>query len=175
MAKPSKQRLIFGIFLIAFIVLIELFMHHFHLPAWPAFMVMIFFFETHTNLQRAPHILVGGLVGIFSLVLVGMFLKTFAPIIGFSVARLLFICIFVYLIVALGEVVPMVFNNYAFMFFLVSAVAARIQEPAPNPWLWMGIELIGGLVVVGGIMGIVKLMGILFAPQSGAAPAGQES
>jgi len=175
MATVSKTRLIFGIFLLVLIVIIDLALHHLHLAAWPAFMVMIFFFESHMNPNRAPHILLGGLFGILNLVLIGMFLKVAAPPLGILAAKLVYVCLFVYLIVALGETVPVFFNNYAFMFFLVAALAAKIQNPAPNPWMWMGIELVGGLGVIGGIMGITRLMAFFFTPKAHGTSAGQEA
>ncbi|WP_419662969.1 uncharacterized protein Dvar_34580 [Desulfosarcina variabilis str. Montpellier] len=175
MATVSKTRLIFGIFLMVLIVIIDLALHHLHLATWPAFMVMIFFFESHMNPNRAPHILIGGLFGILNLVLIGIFLKVAAPVLGILPAKLVYVCLFVYLIVALGETVPVLFNNYAFMFFLVAALAAKVQDPAPNPWMWMGIELVGGLGVIGGIMGITRLMAVCFTPKAHGSSAGQET
>ena len=164
MAKLNKERLIFGLFLLILIVIIDLILHHFHLPSWPVFMVMIFFFEAHMDVKKASHIIVGGLVGILCFVLTGLFVKAFAPYIGLMTARLTFICLVVYAIVAFGEILPMIFNNYGFMFFLISGLASGVSDPAPNPWLWMGIDLIGGIVVVFSIVGIGKLMAVLLAP-----------
>lgn len=75
-----------------------------------------------------------------------------------SKERLVFICLVVYAIVALGEVLPAVFNNYAFMFFLVSGLASRLEGVTPDPLLWIGIQSIGGAVVILGIMAISKLV-----------------
>jgi hypothetical protein len=175
MARLSKTRLIFGVFLLFLIVLMDLGMHHFHLATWPAFMVMIFFFENHMDPKRSPHILLGGLFGILNLVLLGLFLKAAAPILGILPAKLVYVCLFVYLIVALGEILPWAFNNYAFMYFLVSALAANVHDPAPNPWLWMGIHLAGGAVVIIGILGIGRLMAILFTPKDSRDPARQQT
>ena len=171
MVKPSKQRLIFGLFLLVLIVILELILHHFHLPAWPAFLVMIFFFENHMDPKKASHIIIGGLFGIFCLVMTGAFIKAFAPMIGFMTARLTFICLVVYAIVVFGEMLPQVFNNYAFMFFLVSGLAATVQTPAPNPFLWMGIEVVGGTATILGVIGIGKLMALMFTPPAGGNPS----
>jgi hypothetical protein len=175
MTTATKTRLIFGVFLLILIVFMDLGLHHFHLATWPAFMVMIFFFENHMNPKRSPHILLGGLFGILNLVLIGIFLKAAAPILGILPAKLVYVCVFVYLIVALSEILPWVFNNYAFMFFLISALAAQVQDPVPNPWLWMGIHLVGGAVAIIGILGIGRLMAILFTPKDGSHAAGQET
>jgi hypothetical protein len=58
--------------------------------------------------------------------------------------------------VALGEVVPVLFNNYTFMYFLVAAVAAK--APDPNVFSWMGVEVVGGALFIAGILGIVKIL-----------------
>jgi hypothetical protein len=166
MAKFNKERLIFGVFLLVLIIIIDLILHHFHLPTWPAFMVMIFFFEAHMDVKKASHIVVGGMVGILCFVLTGLFVKAFAPLIGLMTARLFFICLVVYAIVAFGEILPMVFNNYAFMFYLISGLAATVMDPAPNPWLWIGLDVIGGILVILGIVGIGKLMAVLLSPGS---------
>lgn len=164
MAKFNKERLIFGIFLLVLIVIVDLILHHFHLPNWPAFMVMIFFFEVHMDIKKASHIIVGGLLGILCVVLTGIFVNAFAASLGALTARLIFICLVVYAIVAFGEILPMFFNNYAFMFFLVSGLASGVADPAPNPWLWMAIELVAGVLVILGIVGIGKLMAVMLSP-----------
>jgi len=54
MAKLSKDRLIFGVFLIIVVALVEIISGKLGFPAWPAFMVMIFFFEAHMDIKKAP-------------------------------------------------------------------------------------------------------------------------
>jgi hypothetical protein len=159
MAKLSKDRLIFGVFLIILIALGEIILGHLKLATWPAFMVMIFFFEAHMDMKKAPNILVGGLFGIANLLLIMFFLEAVGPALGMELAKLVYVLIFVYAIVALGEVVPVLFNNYCFMYFLVAAVAAKNAEP--DIFVWMGIELVGGIAFIAGIIGIVKLLGAL--------------
>jgi hypothetical protein len=83
---------------------------------------------------------------------------------GMDMAKLTYVLIFVYLIVALGEIVPIIFNNYAFMFFLVSGVA--VKAPEPNVYVWMGVELIGGAIFIAAILGIMKIMGFLAAKKA---------
>ena len=161
MAKLSKDRLIFGVFLIIVVALVEIISGKLGFPAWPAFMVMIFFFEAHLDIKKAPHILVGGLFGIVNIILIKMFLGATAASMGLELAMLVYVIVFVYLIVALGEVVSIVFNNYAFMFFLVAAVAAK--TPAPNVFVWMGVEVVGGALVIAAILCIMKIMGSLAA------------
>ncbi len=159
-----KERLIFGVFLLILIIAIELVLHHWHLPAWPVFMVMIFFFETHMDKTKAHKIIMGGLVGIACYVATVKFVELTAPSLGIAAARLAFVCTVVYAIVAFGEVLPAIFNNYAFMFYLVSGLAARADQPAPL--LWAGLVVVGGIVVVMGILGIRLIMARISQPQT---------
>ncbi len=164
MAKLSKDRLIFGVFLIIVVALVEIISGKLGFPAWPAFMVMIFFFEAHMDIKKAPHILVGGLFGIINIILIKMYLDATAASMGLELAMLVYVIVFVYLIVALGEIIPVIFNNYAFMFFLVAAVAAK--TPAPNVLVWMGVEVVGGAIVIAAVLGIVKILGSLAAKKA---------
>jgi len=164
MAKVSKDRLIFGVPLIILVALGEIILGKLKLPSWPAFMVMIFFFEAHMDMKKAPNILVGGLFGIANLIIIKIFLEAAAPSLGLELTKLIYVIVFVYLIVALGEVVPVIFNNYAFMYFLVAAVAAK--GPAPDVFAWMGVELVGGAIFIAAILGIVKILGALAAKKA---------
>ena len=164
MAKLSKDRLIFGIPLIIVVALGEIISGKLGFPAWPAFMVMIFFFEAHMDMKKAPNILVGGLFGIANIILIKMFLGATSASMGLELAMLVYIVVFVYLIVALGEVVPVIFNNYAFMYFLVAAVAAK--GPAPDVFAWMGVEVVGGAIFIAAILGIMKILGSLAAKKA---------
>ena len=105
-AKLNKDRLVFGFFLIILIAIGEIVLGHFKLAAWPAFMVMIFFFEGHMDTNKAPNIIVGGLFGIANLITIKFFLESAAPALGLELAKLLYILVFVFAIVALGEVIP---------------------------------------------------------------------
>lgn len=158
MAALRKERLLFGVLLLLLIVAIDLALHQLQLSTWPAFLVMIFFFEAHMDRSRAPHLLIGGLVGIACYMLTVQFVEAAGPALGMATARLVFICAVVYAIVAFGEILPVVFNNYAFMFFLVSGLASHAEGTAANPWLWMAVASIGGILVIGGILAIGRLM-----------------
>lgn len=164
MAKLSKDRLVFGVFLIIVVALGEIILGKLGLPSWPAFMVMIFFFEAHMDMKKAPNILVGGLFGIANLIIIKIFLEATAPSLGLELAKLIYVLVFVYAIVALGEVVPVLFNNYTFMYFLVAAVAAK--APNPNVFSWMGVEVVGGAIFIAAILGIMKILGSLAAKKA---------
>jgi hypothetical protein len=62
----------------------------------------------------------------------------------------------VYAIVAFGAMLPLLFNNFAFMYLTVTGVA--VQAPDPNPYLWMAVTGIGGALLIAGVVGIDKLM-----------------
>lgn len=151
--KFKKERLVFGLYLLVLIVVFELILHSFHLPGWPLFMVMIFFFESGMNTERAPNIIIGGLVGVLCYMATVQFLTFVAPYFELTAARLFFICLVVYAIVAFGEIAPKVFNNYTFMFFLISGLAGAQSTGLATALIWMGLILVGG-VVVASIIGI---------------------
>ncbi len=156
MPKFNRQRLVFGLYLLVLIAVAELVAGHFKLPAWPAFMAMIFFFVEHMDVKKAPHILVGAIFGIACILLATPIVGALAPVIGVELATLAYILGIVYAIVAFGEMAPMFFNNYAFMYLTVTGVAMHL--PQPKPYLWMAIAGIGGGLLIAGVVGIGKLM-----------------
>ena len=156
MPKFNRQRLIFGLYLLVLITATELVTGHFQLPAWPAFMAMIFFFVEHMDTKKAPHILVGGVFGIGCILLAMPTISALAPLIGVEFARLAYILGIVFAIVAFGEMAPMFFNNYAFMSLTVTGLA--MQLPQPDPYRWMAVAGVGGGLLIAGVVGIGKLM-----------------
>ena len=154
--KFDRQRLVFGLYLLVVIAVAELVVGHFKLPAWPAFMAMIFFFLGEMNVKKVPNILVGGTAGIAGILLAKPIITLLAPMMGVELATLTFVLVIVYAIVAFGEMVPVVFNNYMFMYLTVSGIA--VQAPNPNPLLWMLMTVVGGGLLIAGVIGILKLM-----------------
>jgi hypothetical protein len=152
----NARNVLFGFLLVAFIIVFEIILAHFSLPAWPAFMVMIFFFVAHEDTSLAPNILIGGLAGIVCAILIKEFVLFFEPYLGAEAAKLAFIGLFVYAIVLLKDAIPYVFNSYAFMFFLVAALAGKGQDA--NPYIWMGVELAFGAIFIAGVLGIAWIV-----------------
>tara|TARA_R110001599_G_scaffold353838_1_gene599672 strand:- start:32414 stop:32953 length:540 start_codon:yes stop_codon:yes gene_type:complete len=171
MVGPKKERLLFGVFVLVLIVIIELTLHHFHLPAWPAIMVMIFFFVTHMEKSVIPHMILGGLVGIVGYMLAAPFVQATGSLMGAETARLVYICLFVFIIIVFGEMLPVLLNAYGFMFMLISSIAAGVEGAEPDPWLWMAVELVGGTLIILGIVGIERLMVMLNMPMHQAPVA----
>ena len=153
----TKHNILFGFLLVAFIIVFEVILARLSLPAWPAFMVMIFFFVAHKDAKLAPNILIGGLAGIVCVVLLKEFHALIDPSIGSEAAKLTFVGLFVYAIVMLQNAVPYVFNSYAFMFFLVAALAEKASNPNPNPYIWMGVEFVVGGIFIAGVIGISRI------------------
>lgn len=155
----TKHNVLFGFLLVVFIIVFEIVLAHLSLPAWPAFMVMIFFFVAHEDVKLAPNILIGGLAGIVCVVLLKEFHSVFDPSIGSEAAKLAFVGLFVYAIVMLQNAIPYVFNSYAFMFFLVAALAEKASSQ--SPYLWMGVEFVVGGIFVAGVVGISRVVNAL--------------
>src|SRR5579863_4958781 len=101
--KFDRQRLVFGLYLLVPIAAFEIVTGHLHVPAWPAFAAMVFFFAEHMDPKKALPILVGGAAGIGCLLLFRPVVGALAPLMGVELARLAFILILVYAIVAFGE------------------------------------------------------------------------
>lgn len=154
--KFDKARLIFGLYLLVLIAVFHVATGHFHLPTWPAFIAMIFFFVEHMDPKKVPAILAGGVFGIALILLAKPIIGVLAPLVGMELGTLAFVLILVYAIVAFGEMVPLLFNNYAFLYLTVTGVA--VTQPNPNPFLWMAMAAVGGALLIGGVMGIGKLM-----------------
>lgn len=165
-----KRNILFGLLLVSFIIVFEIILARLHLPAWPAFLVMIQFFVVHEDLAKAPEIIVGGLFGIVCAVLIDPFKAASGPILGMEAAKLAFIGAFVYAIVMLKDLLPHVFNSHAFLFFLVSSIA-KASGDHPRPYVWMIVELVFGLVFVAGILGMNRVVETVLA---GADTAGRE-
>ena len=139
MAKIFKKEiLIFCVLLLALIMIGELALDLNHFATWPAFMVMVFFFMSHMNIKEAPAILIGSFFGLCNLILIKYWYGITVPLLGGDMAKytapntveamfhakLIYIAVFVSAIVFLKDVLPKIFNNYAFMFFIVAGLAS---------------------------------------------------
>jgi hypothetical protein len=158
MVKFNRQRLIFGLYVLALIVITELVTGYFKLPGWPAYAAWVLFFIEHMNAQKAPHILVGAIAGLVLIVLAGPVIGLLAPVIGPEWGRMVYILAAVYSIFAFGEMIPLVLNNYAFMFLTISGLA--LQTPNPNPYLWMAMAAVGGGLLIAATLAVGKFLGL---------------
>lgn len=134
----NKMNIIFLALLLVIIMIGEFVLEGMHMATWPAFMIMIFFFMAHMNTKEIPAILLGSAFGLFNLVMINMWVPLTIPLLGGDLSKftdphtvealfhskLIYIALFVALIVFLKDVIPWIFNNYAFMCFTVAAAVA---------------------------------------------------
>jgi hypothetical protein len=162
--KFNRRRLILGLYVLALIVITEVVTGHLELPAWPAFVAWVLFFGEHMNPKRTPHILIGGAAGIGLVMLAPIVIGLLAHLIGAEWGRLMYILAAVYAIFALGEMIPLVLNNYTFMFFTVAGLA--LAAPNPNPQLWLLMEAAGGGLLIGATIVVGRIIGAPSAAQT---------
>ena len=162
MMKFNRHALIYGLYLLVLVAIAQYVGDCFALPIWPAYMCLIFFFVDSSNAKKAPHIIVGGIAGIAGILLFAPVIGFLAPYIGVEWSKIGLILALVYAIVAFNASLPIVFNNYTFMFLTVSGLAPR--APGSSPFVWMVITGLGGPLLVGGAMGIGKIVGPPPAP-----------
>ena len=155
--KFNRHRLILGLYVLALILITELITGHLELPAWPAFVAWVLFFCEHMNPKRAPHILIGAAAGIGLVMLAPIVIGLLAHLIGAEWGRLIYILAAVYAIFAFGEMIPLVLNNYTFMFFTVAGLALAV--PNPNPQLWLLMEAAGGGLLIGATIVVGRIIG----------------
>ena len=155
--KFNRRRLILGLYVLALIVITELVTGHLGLPVWPAFVAWVLFFGEHMSPKRAPHILIGAAAGIGLVMLAPIVIGLLAHLIGAEWGRLIYILAAVYAIFAFGEMIPLVLNNYTFMFFTVAGLA--LAAPNPNPQLWLLMEAAGGGLLIGATIVVGRIIG----------------
>ena len=155
--KFNRRRLILGLYVLALIVITELVSGHLELPVWPAFVAWVLFFGEHMNPKKAPHILIGAATGIGLVMLAPTVIGLLAHLIGAEWGRLIYILAAVYAIFAFGEMIPLVLNNYTFMFFTVAGLA--LAAPHPNPQLWLLMEAAGGGLLIGATIVVGRIIG----------------
>jgi hypothetical protein len=153
----NRRRLILGLYVLALLVIIELVAGHLKLPAWPALVAWVLFFGEHMNPTRTPHILIGAATGIGLVMLAPIVIGLLAHLIGAEWGRLMYILAAVYAIFAFGEMIPLVLNNYTFMFFTVAGLA--LAAPNPNPQLWLLMEAAGGGLLIGATIVAGRIIG----------------
>lgn len=170
--KLDRTRLIFGMFVLAFIVVLAIVCSRFHWPTWPAFIVWILFFLEQMNAKKAPHILVGSVSGIGLFLIAPFIVGPLTPMLGHDLAILAFILLAVFAIIVFGEAIPLILNNYAFLFLTVAGLALGL--PDPNPYLWMALAAIGGGALIGATLLTVMFLTRILSPAAVAsAPDGR--
>lgn len=134
----NLRKLVLAILLVALIMVAEFILEGNHLATWPAFMIMVYFFMSHTDIKQAPHIIIGSCFGLCNLILIKYWYGLSVPLFGGDMtkltspetveaifhAKLVYIAIFVIAIIFLRDVINWVFNDYAFMTFIIAGLAS---------------------------------------------------
>lgn len=148
----NRYNIIFGLLLVALIMVAEVAIYYLRLPGWPMFAALVFFFLGHLDTKTIPAIFVGSVIGIICTVLMVHFTILLMPALGDFIPKLIFIGLFVFLIVLFKDVVPLVFNSYAFMVFLMVGMVYGTTAPL----VLAAIALLGGGFLIGGTIIISK-------------------
>ncbi|PKM94963.1 MAG: hypothetical protein CVU84_08545 [Firmicutes bacterium HGW-Firmicutes-1] len=120
--------------------------------AWPAFMPFVLFTLIGWKTDQIKNIFCGGVVGIL---MGGLVLKGIYLVIGKTgVYNTLLIPIFIaiFLLVVLGETLPMLFNNYTFCFYTIT-----FASPQQDTLQWLIVMLLGGAFYFGGMLMLLRL------------------
>ena len=120
---------------------------------WPGFfIVLLYFIGKCEKLTDLKDIVIGGIVGILWSYGASLLIGLLVPFMGFLAAFTLGVAICVFVFVILGDVQPMLFNNYGFIYFLVAGLS-----PQQKPVEWIAVLLIGGILFAVLVFGGIKL------------------
>jgi hypothetical protein len=135
------------------IVILGIFkIHH----VWPALLTLLFFFEKGGDVKNLPNIFVGAVVGLLLAALVPIAVGAIAPTVGVLAGSLIVVFVLVFLIIILGDVAHMFFNNYAFVYFTIALIFGKEQLTVQ----WLIVLVAGGIFFTGGILVFAKLLGL---------------
>lgn len=149
----KKETIIAGIIVAIWLILTIIILSLFGISqGWPAFLTLLFFFESGAKTENLKNIFVGAAVGLLLGAAMPVTAKALAPALGLEPALLIVVFAIVFLIIALGDVAHMFFNNYAFVYFTIACIF-----PKQSTSEWLLVLLLGGAFFTGGILGIIKL------------------
>ena len=154
--KPrlSKEKVIAGLIVAFWLVVTLVILSKFGISqGWPAFLTLLFFFESGAKTANLKNIFVGAAVGLLLGAAMPVVAGALAPALGLEPALLLVVFVIVFLIIALGDVAHMFFNNYAFCYFTVATIF-----PEQSTLEWLAVLILGGIFFTGGILAIIKLV-----------------
>lgn len=150
----KKETLIAALIIAAWVVVTLLVLGIFKVKSgWPAFLTLLFFFESGAKIENLKNIFCGAVVGLLLAGGLPFAVKALVPSLGLEPAILLVVFIIIFLIVALGDVAHMFFNNYAFVYFTIASIF-----PKQATLEWIIVTVLGGLFFSGGSIGLIKLL-----------------
>ncbi len=123
---------------------------------WPAFLTLLFFFEQKGDVKNLANIFIGAAVGLLLAASVPHAVELIAPSLGATGGTLLVVFICVFLIIALGDVAHLLFNNYAFVYFTIALIFGK-EQPTVQ---WLIVLAAGGVFFTGGVLVFAKLLGM---------------
>ena len=155
----NKEKTSYVLLLLSLIIIAEIVVYVFQIPSWPMFCCMVFFILGEKDTKKIKDIMVGSLFGILTVLLLHGAIGIAEPIfggagIGEFLIKIIIVCIFVACIAFFHEILPYIFNDYAFMFFIIGNVA-KVYE---NPLTILLIDLIGGGFMIAGVFAIKTLL-----------------
>jgi hypothetical protein len=156
-AGLKKQTVIAGLIISVWLCITLVILGAFNIKdGWPAFLTLLFFFETGARTENLKNIFVGAAAGLILAWALTPLVTILVPAFGLQGGILVGVFIIVFLLIGLGDVSPtfhLFFNNYAFCYFTVALI---YHEQATLQWL--AVLFLAGLFFTGGILLIIKLM-----------------
>ncbi|PKM51731.1 MAG: hypothetical protein CVV02_05570 [Firmicutes bacterium HGW-Firmicutes-7] len=129
--------------------LLELFKYT---STWPAFIPFVLFAVSGWKTNQLKNIFIGSISG---LLLGAIALKAIQYIVGGTGIYYMYmvpVFLVVFLLISLGDILPMIFNNYAFCYYTI-AFASQKQET----FEWIQVSLLGGIFFTGGLILFFRL------------------
>lgn len=128
---------------------------------WPAWLILLFFFESGANLKNLINISVGGIVGLLLSGVLPLAVGAIAPVLGLQVSILIVVFIIVFLLIGLGDVAHMFFNNYAFFLCLFHN---RSDLPQTADFRMVGSIDPGRFILCGRLPGVFQIVNPQLCP-----------
>ena len=182
---PTKALVYIGLFVGIWLVVTMVLMTIFKISlGWPAYLALPLFFLAGNDPKQLPNLFVGGACGIIFAALFFILYGMLTPVLGAELTPLLIVFVILFLIIALGNAAPMLFNNYNLAYFTVAigfftvfyGIAAVTKQPyalIPETLKMVVVMIIGGGFFMGGILLFIqKAIPKLMAPKGPSATHG---
>lgn len=157
--KAKKQQVITSVFIFLWILIVNLITPLItEIPAWPMFFVSIFFFVMGEDMKNIKPIFGGGITGIILMYVLSVVLLKMQPVLGEAMTMFILLTLILFLIIVGGNFVPTLFNNITFAFLTIGTINLDPVLIHDSCGGWLGMLVIGGIVILGGIFGIVGIV-----------------
>jgi hypothetical protein len=120
---------------------------------WPAFFISIFFFLAGMDVKQLVNIMAGAIFGLILATLLMMAAGALIPSMGMTWGILVPLFVILFVLVAFGELLPWICNNYAFSYFTIALAFGAEQQLVT----WSVTTILGGAFLVLGLVGLLKL------------------